>query len=636
MIRRRLLAVLSGLMLVALVAAPASADDELAIESVDTSGLPIVSITVTLPASMAGTIPDADDFAVLVDGRRPRVDVYAEVQEPLEVVLVVDTSGSMEGAPIDQAREAAKAFVGAMPPDASVTVVAFGNGADVVATPEDDASAAIEALQAAGETALYDAILLASNAFAPGVDTRRVMVVLSDGGDTASQATLADAIDAASASGADVQAIALETEDTDLAALGGIAPGAVSTAEHAAELVGLYSDLAIRLTGSYRLEFEANRAEGPTEVQIAVDTGAGVVSSQVTIEFPTSASPSSSARPGDEATAGAVVPEAAPAIVDVDALARSWTLPAGVALVFVGVLFMLWLTLRGREENPVPVIEEVKPKGRFGFISNLAKRAGSIGDRIAESRETGEPAGSLDAALDRAGLNLRPGEFIVVAATGIIVATLTGLTIGGGFGALAFGALAAAAPRTVLKTLAERRRRAFAEQLEGTLQIIAGSLRAGYGLTQAVQTVAEESESPTSVEFNRVVVENRLGRTIEQSLHAMSSRMQNEDLEWVVEAIEIQHEVGGDLAEVLDTVTTTIRDRNQIRRQVKALSAEGRISAIILLALPFVIAGFISMISPDYLAELTGTAVGNLMLVVAALLMLAGGAWIKKIIKVDF
>jgi tight adherence protein B len=198
------------------------------------------------------------------------------------------------------------------------------------------------------------------------------------------------------------------------------------------------------------------------------------------------------------------------------------------------------------------------------------------------------------------------------------------------------GILGTAAPRMVLNTMINRRREAFADQLEGTLQIVAGSLRSGYGLVQAVSTVAAESPSPTSDEFGRVVVENRLGRTVEDATRAMAERLENEDLEWVVEAIEIQHEVGGNLAEVLDTVTATIRDRNNIRRQVKALSAEGRISAIILIALPFVVASLIAVVTPDYLTELFSTVIGRIMLGFAGLMMLLGTVWIKKLVKVDF
>jgi tight adherence protein B len=303
--------------------------------------------------------------------------------------------------------------------------------------------------------------------------------------------------------------------------------------------------------------------------------------------------------------------------------------------VFVGAVVTLWLTLRQRDDGPPPIeipVEDRPDPDQHGFLTSLASRVRSLGDRFAERDTTT----SMDASLDRAGVNLRPGEFVVVAATGIVVATLAGVTLAGVPGAIIFGGGAGLLPRTVLRALAERRQRAFGDQLEGTLQIIAGSLRAGYGLTQSIATVAEESPSPTAQEFDRVVVENRLGRSVEQSMEAMAARMSNEDLGWVVEAIKIQHEVGGDLAEVLDTVTSTIRDRNQIKRQVKALSAEGRISAFILLALPFVIAAFIAMITPDYLAELTTTTMGRIMLGVAALLMAAGAAWIRKIVRVDF
>jgi tight adherence protein B len=185
----------------------------------------------------------------------------------------------------------------------------------------------------------------------------------------------------------------------------------------------------------------------------------------------------------------------------------------------------------------------------------------------------------------------------------------------------------------VLGTLASRRRRAFADQLEGTLQTIAGSLRAGYGLVQAISTVATESPAPTSIEFNRVVVENRLGRSLEDSLKAMVRRLDDEDFGWVVEAIEIQREVGGNLAEVLDTVTGTIRDRNMIRRQIHSLSAEGRLSAYILLGLPFVIGSFPHQ--PDYLPS-SPTPPSARSLAGAGVMMFLGGLWIRKIIRVEF
>jgi tight adherence protein B len=153
---------------------------------------------------------------------------------------------------------------------------------------------------------------------------------------------------------------------------------------------------------------------------------------------------------------------------------------------------------------------------------------------------------------------------------------------------------------------------------------------------QAVSTVGAESASPTREEFGRVVVENQLGRSVEDSLRAMAERMDNDDLRWVVEAIDIQYEVGGNLAEVLDTVAETIRDRAQVHRQVKALSAEGRLSAVILISLPFGLAGLIAVVSPEYLADLTGTTLGRIMIGVALVLIGIGAVWIRRIVRVEF
>jgi tight adherence protein B len=297
----------------------------------------------------------------------------------------------------------------------------------------------------------------------------------------------------------------------------------------------------------------------------------------------------------------------------------------------------LWLTLRSSKDDDDPVfvpLESMMPIAGNdpGLLSRAGARARRIGDAVARRTR----AGAIDAALDRAGLAIRPGEFVVVSATGVVVGVTAGLVLGGLLGALLFGVAAAGLPRFVLKFKAASRRRAFADQLEGTLQTIAGSLRAGYGLVQAISTVATESPEPTSSEFDRVVVESRLGRSVEDSLRAMARRLDDEDFMWVVEAIEIQREVGGNLAEVLDTVTGTIRDRNMIRRQIHALSAEGRLSAYILIGLPFGIAGLIAVISPDYLSELTGSGVGRIMLGAAMLLMFLGSLWIRKIVRVEF
>jgi tight adherence protein B len=222
----------------------------------------------------------------------------------------------------------------------------------------------------------------------------------------------------------------------------------------------------------------------------------------------------------------------------------------------------------------------------------------------------------------------------------VTIAVFAALAVGLFMGNLLLGLLLAVAavlvPRLVLAQRAATRRRRFGDQLDSTLQLLAGSLRAGYGLTQAMDAVASEAPVPTSDEFRRVVVEARLGREMLDAMIAMSQRMDNSDMLWVAEAIGIQRQVGGDLSEVLDTVAKTVRERAQIHRQVRALSAEGRISAVILIAVPFVLVGVVAAFNQDYLTELFTTSLGQRLMMASAVLMIFGIVWVRRIIKVSF
>jgi tight adherence protein B len=165
---------------------------------------------------------------------------------------------------------------------------------------------------------------------------------------------------------------------------------------------------------------------------------------------------------------------------------------------------------------------------------------------------------------------------------------------------------------------------------------MAGSLRAGHSLLRAVDSVAHEADAPTSEEFSRIVNETRVGRDLNDALDEVAERMGSDDFTWVAQAIAIHREVGGNLAEVLDAVGHTIRERNAIRRQVKALSAEGKLSAIVLMALPFGVTAFISMSNPAYIAKFTQSVTGYAMLAAAVVMLLVGGLWLKSTVKIKF
>ncbi|MGI9622731.1 MAG: type II secretion system F family protein [Acidimicrobiales bacterium] len=233
--------------------------------------------------------------------------------------------------------------------------------------------------------------------------------------------------------------------------------------------------------------------------------------------------------------------------------------------------------------------------------------------------------------LEAAGSQMRPGEWLVLAVAGTVAAFAT-LTFFLGWVLGAFAAVLTGAGFWMYLSFKESsRQKAFAETLPETLQLISGSLRGGLSLMQAIQTVADEADSPTSEEFQRIVTETRLGRDLALSFRDLSTRMASKDFEWVVTAIEIHREVGGDLAGILDRVGDTIRARNRVRGQVKALSAEGKMSGMILFILPPGMVLAISVLNREYLNEMLDTEEGQIMLVVSGVLLLAGGFWLKRL-----
>ncbi len=172
-------------------------------------------------------------------------------------------------------------------------------------------------------------------------------------------------------------------------------------------------------------------------------------------------------------------------------------------------------------------------------------------------------------------------------------------------------------------------------QLPDVMTILASSMRAGHSFLQALDTVAKEVGDPTAPEFSRVVAEVRLGRPVEEAMNALAERVGTDEFKWAIMAVNVQREVGGNLAEILDTVAETVRERDTVRRQVKVLSAEGRLSVKILVALPFLMTLYIAKVNPGYIRLLWTTRPGLLMLGMAVVLMSIGIFWSRKVVKID-
>jgi tight adherence protein B len=238
--------------------------------------------------------------------------------------------------------------------------------------------------------------------------------------------------------------------------------------------------------------------------------------------------------------------------------------------------------------------------------------------------------------LDRAGMSITLPKFVLAVGLWTLVAVAAGFLLAGAWLGLLMVVVVPFGARLLVKFKAGRRQAAFADQLDDSLQLMAGSLRAGHSLLRAVDAVSQDAPSPTAEEFARIVNETRVGRDLGDSLDEVAARMGSDDFTWIAQAIAIHREVGGNLAEVLDAVGQTIRERNAIRRQVKALSAEGKLSALVLGGLPFAIIAFLSLTNPAYVAKFTQSIIGYGMIAAAVVLMLMGGFWLKKTVAIKF
>lgn len=239
-------------------------------------------------------------------------------------------------------------------------------------------------------------------------------------------------------------------------------------------------------------------------------------------------------------------------------------------------------------------------------------------------------------SLEQAGLKLRQADFILLVCCIGVTASLVGFILGGVLMGLLFLVVTPLLAMLFLRILSSRRRAKFEDQLGDTLQMLAGGLRAGHSLLRSVDAVAQEAESPTSEEFARLVNETRLGRDLKDSMLDAAKRLKSDDFDWTGQAIEIHREVGGDLAEVLDHVGETIRERSEIKGQVKALSAEGKLSAYILIALPVGMFLYLSAASPSYMAVLYSNFIGWVMVGMSVVLLALGSWWLSRVVKIKF
>jgi len=239
--------------------------------------------------------------------------------------------------------------------------------------------------------------------------------------------------------------------------------------------------------------------------------------------------------------------------------------------------------------------------------------------------------------LARADLRLTPSEYVLINIGLVILGIALGFIIGGGniLPAIAGGIIGFYGLRFYVRYLQSKRLNAFNNQLSDTLLLLANALRSGYSLLQSMETVAKELPAPMSFEFERVTHEIGLGLTIEEALAHMLERLNSDDLDLIITAINIQHEVGGNLAEILDTIAHTIRERVRIKGQIRSLTAQQSLSGTVISLLPIVLGGVVFFVNPKYILTLFENSCGIIMMVVGGLMIIAGYFAIRRITAIE-
>ncbi|HYM83620.1 MAG TPA: type II secretion system F family protein [Candidatus Dormibacteraeota bacterium] len=292
---------------------------------------------------------------------------------------------------------------------------------------------------------------------------------------------------------------------------------------------------------------------------------------------------------------------------------------------------------------------EEKPQGQgSGQLSDLIQQSQALAqlNRVVEGRDFGA---NLARDLARADLKLKPSEFLMIWGGAIVGVPILFLVLGFALTplqsplALLVGALIGfLAPRLWLGRRKSSRLNAFNKQLPDTITLIANALRAGSSFLQAIELVVRETRPPISLEFSRVIREVNLGLPFEQALENMVRRVRSDDLELMATAISIQHTVGGNLAEILDSIAFTIRERIRIKGEIRTLTAQQRLSGYVVGFLPMALAGFLFVIAPKFLEPLFDNAVnigglpaGVIILSLGLVSMLIGFMIIRRIVDIE-
>ncbi|MDP1809101.1 MAG: type II secretion system F family protein, partial [Actinomycetota bacterium] len=456
---------------------------------------------------------------------------------------------------------------------------------------------------------------------------------LSDGGDTASKKSGAEAAELAGRLKIPVSVVTLQSTEFNPEPIADVARksgGHVLAALSSSALEGLYDGLAAELHQGYQLTFTSREKKNEAKVDVEANIDGRRLTASTLVEgLPQIYKP--------------VGTPAEPRPINrLERIALPW-FAAGLAFVAVFLLVVSIGSYLTSGKNTLA--EQLKYydqlRGRREAGDGDKPRVGRLQEGLVNFvRATSikyEFANYAQGKLEQAGLPVRPHEYMTMHFLGVAAISLTTvLAFGAGFFTFLLIALAVFGPLLAVEVLIERRKAIFNNQLPDTIDMIASSLRAGYGLQQAIVAAGRDAREPTSGELSKVSNQVQMGMTLEGALDKMADRIGDTAFRWVVLAIAIHRETGGNLAELLDNLAASLRQRESTRRQIKALTAEGRLSAIILIVLPFAEAALMFAFNPTYMGLLFTSLPGLGMIAAALTLMTMGALWLKSMTNVEY
>ena len=577
-----------------------------------------------------------DDAVLTEQGEEREITSIAPVDDAVPgTVIVVDNSEAMDAALAD-AKRSATGLVEGLPDGTEIAVVGVGGTSQIVQDFTTDPEAAIEAIDglvANGAPAVADGLRTAADLFEEKTELlpNTVLVTGTTGG--GSVGSFSQARGELSLAGVNVQIIGIASGAFDSATYERVIDltgGRMLVAPNGDGIVELGAEAAAVVGNQYRISYPPSTSDGDNDV---ADVTLAVGDTSTSISY---------VRGSETVGAGNLAPVENAGSSGIGFLQNGVVKYVALLMAALAVglgAYSLIMVFQRDDSALTSVLQPYADGFVEGDEADGEDRAAIIQRAVDMTEDFAESQGflaNIETKLERAALPLRAAEALFFYGVAVVVvAVLTFLISGNILATLLVAGIAGIVPFAVLNFLGARRQKAFVAQLPDMLQLLSGTLRAGYSLMQGVEAVSKEVGEPIGTELRRVVTEARLGRPLEEALESAAERMDSEDFSWAVMAVRIQREVGGNLAELLLTVAETMTQRERLRRDVAALTAEGKISAIVLGLLPPGIGMAMFVINPEYIGVLFHETIGQVMLVFAVLLASFGFWWMKKTIEIE-